>query len=158
MILFKHYNNKESGILIVELIIAMGIFLAIAGSLAMLATRSYISHYQASDNLVVQNIINDKYSELKKIKQEDFSNLSNNTTSENFSINGRIFTRTTTISSVYRDDVSNKIVESSCVGVGGCTDDPNTKRAEITVSWNLIQKQSADSQTAVVYFTKWENQ
>jgi len=148
-------KKQETGALIAEILIAMGLFLSVVGSLTVLGTKSFISRYQSIDNFSVQNIVNAKYTELKKSKQRNFDNLASGTTEKRFNIEGRIFTLNTVISDVYRDNTSGKVVASSC---SGCTVDSNYKRAVFTISWDLIQGNAAIPQVVVVYFSKWENQ
>ncbi|MBD3330436.1 hypothetical protein GF354_02795 [Candidatus Peregrinibacteria bacterium] len=140
-------NTKGSSVL--EIIIAMGIIVLITPSIVILYLATGSSNLREKENLQAQMYFLQGYEALVSIRDSNYSNLSNGNhgLSKNngyWGLNGSTdtsgkYTRQITIEDVYRD--------ASCALDPTGIHDPNTKKAQISVSWtsfnNIEQNLSA---------------
>ena len=131
-------KKKTSGFALIELVIAVAIFMIFVGSLAVSALGSHLTRLENADFARVSTRIVESWEALRIVRADGWSNLING--SHGLILSGASWqfsgisdtddgiTRVVTVSDVYRDGGGN-------IAPGG-TLDPDTKKIQIQLSWN----------------------
>lgn len=154
--------KKKNGFSIVEIILAVGIFVIFAAGITPLVVQSLEGNRLGEEQTVATQYASEGLEAARSIKNQSFSNLVNSTgtgilqsggvwtfsgSSNQFGPNNK-YTRVLSVSDVARDSNGN-IVAS------GGTNDPLTKKVTSTVSWNATVGRN-DSVVLSTYFTNWK--
>jgi len=151
--------KNQKGISIAEVLIAIGIFSLVAAGIILLVTDAYdLSRFSAERN-VAQAIVDEGMEATESIRQRAWNELTYGTHGLDDSLGYWTFsgteddldpyTRTTTVSEVYRDASGN------IVDIGG-TLDPQTKKVEVRVAWTFAPGRDQEI-FLEKYFTLWES-
>jgi len=131
---------KKNGFMLIELIIAMGIFSIVIFSTLEVFIASQTARGIGTDKVKATYLINEYFESLKNIRRQSWNNLTNGRFIISTSTGSAILQPTTTgevvgnytrfldIADAYRDN------EGNLVDSGG-TIDPSTKKNTITISW-----------------------
>lgn len=152
-------NKKENGQNLIEVLLALALFLILIGGSAILAFR-YLNTFQAAKDLTqIQSVTKESFEAIQSLAYNNWASLQNgsyglNPTSGQWQLQAlpdtvdNRYTRTVTISSVSRD--------ASCqIVTQGGTADPDTKLVTVNLSWpnaGATQNKSFNQ-----YFTSWNN-
>lgn len=152
-------SQKETGQNLIEVMLALALFLILIGGSAILAFR-YLKTFQAVHDLTeVQSVVKESFEAVQGVVYQNWSSLQDGNyglssasgqwqlQSSPDTIDNK-YIRTVTVSSVVRD--------ASCqiIAAGG-TADPDTKLVTVNISWpdeGLTQNKSFQQ-----YFTSWNN-
>lgn len=118
-------NFKNTGFMVVEVLIAASIITVSILSATMVAQKSIYVSRQAFHNTQVAFLLEEGAENVRIARDNAWSNITTLNSSEQIGI----FTRTAVASSVNRDDTTKDIVNS------GGTLDPGTKLITVTVYW-----------------------
>ena len=148
---------RQQGLSIIEIILAMAIFVIIISTSAAVIIHSFSANRLAVEESEAALLASEGIEAIRSIKNQDFTNLISGTydvtSSQGFwqlgptPTPGGKYTRTITIADVYRD-LSGEIVE-----VGGALDE-ETKKATSLVSW-LFSPLRQNMIEMVTYFANW---
>lgn len=150
---------KQTGQNLIEVIIALALFLLFAAGFLTLGSRYLNTAQKSRDLREVQLINQESFEALQSVAYRDWSLISDGTygldeSGSQWTLQGTPdiiedkYTRTILIESVYRDDNCN-IVTS------GGNSDLDTKKVTVQLAWNVGG--AANSQTASRHFTNWKN-
>lgn len=146
--------SKQQGISVVEIIVAIGIFVLLSASMVPLFLGSHGSNLRDKERFQADMYLQETTEALHSIKSYSFASLTNGTygltdasgywgLSGASDTNGQ-YTRTITISDVYRD--------GTCALVPSGTSDPNTKKVVSTITWDL-EEGNTTSVSSTEYYT-----
>ena len=155
----KQIINKK-GQSIIEIIVAIGIFILVASGVTTLYLGAFSSNLRDKERLQADMYLQQTLEAVRSIRDHDFSNLTNGTyglsnSNGYWEFSGSPdtlgqFTRSVTVSDVQRS--------SGCAIVAsGGTIDTNSKKITATVSWDFEDGNST-SVSAVEYLNKWSDQ
>jgi type II secretory pathway pseudopilin PulG len=152
-------TTKTKGFSLVELVLAISIFMIYAGSLVASATGSHLTRLENAKFVKGSLFFQEGWEIVRSIRNNNWSDITNGDHGVNFS--GNIwhltsgsdvfdgFIRTITIDDVRRDVLGNIVVS-------GGTIDPDTKLVRIEVEWTPVPGKSA-SVYAESYLTNYKN-
>jgi type II secretory pathway pseudopilin PulG len=154
----KTLNKKGSSI--IEIIVAIGIFIMVSSSIVVLVLGSYGTSLRDIENLQADMYLQQGFEAVRSIGNYSFAGLTNGTYglsrasgywafSGSSDVNGQ-FARTVTITDVNRDTSSCAIVAS------GGTSDVSSKKITVTIAWDLETGQHT-SVSSSQYLTDWKN-
>lgn len=154
--------RSESGLSLIELILAMSIFMIIIGGAIGVLLQGINSNRSGNERIIALQYASEGMETVRSIKNQDFNNLDNNP-STGIARTGNVWTfsgssntfntrfnRVLSISDTQRDCNSNNIITS-----GGYVD-PNTKQVTSKVTWDF----STGRQNTVElksYLTNWKS-
>lgn len=151
-------SQSQVGLIIIEIILAMALFVLIASVSAALVIHSFSANRLGEEETKATLLASEGLEATRSIKNQGFSNLVNGVYDVEYSggfwqfgptpTPGGKYTRTITVSDVYRDEVG-EIVET------GGTLDPNTKKITSQVTWNFSPTRQ-NKVSLSTYFTFWE--
>ena len=152
-------NKKEAGQNLIEVMLALALFLVLIGGSAILAFR-YLNTFQTARNLTqVRSIVGESFEAVQNIVYKNWSSLQDGNyglspsgnqwqlQSQPDTVDSK-YIRTVAVSSVLRD------TNCQIVAQGG-TSDPDTKL--ITVQLNWPHEGSTKSKSFQQYFTSWNS-
>jgi hypothetical protein len=150
---------KSKGFSLVELVIAVAVFMIYTGGLAVAAVGSHLTGLENAELAKAGLFFEEGWEAVRSIRNNDWSDITNGNHglsssggSWNFSGASDNFdgiTRTVTISDVYRND-SGDVVSS------GGEIDPDTKLLEIEVNWSPVPTKNL-SMHAESYLTNYKD-
>lgn len=160
-VLFKIFNLSSGGQSLIEFIVAVAIFLVIATSTTVAVLGSFSSTRLSEEGSRAVFLAEEGEEAVKSMKNRDWALLTNaahmdphglSSTAGTWSFSGASdvsgkYTRSVTITSVNRNN-------GAIVTSGGVTD-PDTKRIDISVSWNFSPTRT-NSITFTSYVTRWQ--
>lgn len=158
--LFQRINKFQMGLSIIELIIAMALFMIVAGGLVITVLSSFSSTRLAKEELVASSLAEEGLEAVESTRNQSWVNLapgiyglSNSggiwifSGSSDVDVSGK-YTRTVTISAVQRD------ANGEIVSTGG-TVDGSSYLVEVAVSWDFTPTRNNSVQLSQ-YFTDWQ--
>lgn len=132
---------KSKGFSLVELVIAVAVFMIYAGSLAVSATGSHLTRLENSRMAKANLFFEEGWEAVKSIRNNNWSDITNgdhglifSDNSWNFSGTSDVFggmTRTITVSDVRRDAIGNIVYSGGDI-------DPDTKSVTVEVIWDPL--------------------
>ena len=153
-----NYRAKRDGFTIVEVILAMGLFVIVVGGGVGAAVRAFATNRLGEEESYAHFLASEGMDASRAITARDFFNLVNGTyglTTQNgfweFSGSSQVFdrfTRRIIVSNVFRN------AQGNIVSVGGALD-LFTKRVESQVTWDFSSGR-AESISQKTYFTFWQ--
>lgn len=152
-------SSLKAGISVVEVVVAIGIFLIISVGAVMLFIGVYFSSLHEAEKLQADMYMKQTFEAVRSIRDYNFSNLANGTYglsraagywafSGSSDTNGQ-FTRNVVVSSVQRD-------ASCAIVASGGTVDANSKKITATISWDY-EAGNSTSISSTEYMNNWTN-
>ncbi len=102
---FRASSRREDGVSLIELLLAIGVFVISAMTVAHLFIGSQSSMYYSLDKMQAIFLAKQGIEEVRAERDENFNNITSGTEEEIISLDGKNFTRTVEIS-FYQDDVA----------------------------------------------------
>lgn len=168
---YQRVSQNTSGQSLLEVILAMAIFAAIAGTLITMSVGGFRGLEQGGEQTEAEALAEEGIEAIKSIRDRAWNesipcttcvvsndgtkwNIVAGASEPNLGTNGK-FTRTITFNNVCRDNTSQNIVDCGTCGAT-CYTDVQTKKATVAVTWTTRGGQSNTVQK-VAYTTNWDS-
>lgn len=143
-------GNKTQGFSLLELIVAIALFMIFSAGLSGTAIGGYLTSLENARMVKVNAHLVESWEAVRSIRNNSWSDISNGSYGLAIQQGHWVFsgssdeydgyTRVITVEDVLRDDSGNIVT-------GGADSDPDTKRISITLSWNDTAGQFRSLQT-----------